>query len=110
MNTTSHKKPALSKSFLWALFSGSATLTAFLLPVFIFLTLTTPFVFAPPFDDWIMVVILIIMLAAALYHSVYRIIASNHDLKLGKKFFQWIVVLGGIIIILELGHFFINTY
>lgn len=74
-------KPAIVKGLLWGTFSGTATVSAFVLPAFIighlfhqsYTTQLPPYLFYGG--------ITIIFFCAA-YHALYRAIASNHDLKL----------------------------
>lgn len=99
------KKPDIIKGLKWGIFSTTATFCAFVLPVFIFAILGTPVVFYPPVPDWIFLIIFIGVLFCALYHSIYRIHASDHDLQLKRKFLFWIGSIFAIILVLEILHF-----
>ncbi len=105
MTVKNQKKPAITKGLKWGLFSVTATFCAFLLPIFIFALISTPIAFDPPLPDWIMIIIFLITLFCALYHSIYRIFASDHDLQLKRKFLFWIGSIITIMLILEIINF-----
>lgn len=78
-------KPAYLKGFAWAMFSGTATVSAFLLPAYIIASLQQREL-NPAIPEWLQYAIIIVLLFCALYHSIYRIAASDHDLKLFSTF------------------------
>lgn len=87
------KKPAVLKGIAWGTFSGTATASAFLLPAFIMGQFLYGRNFTAGLPPWLFYGTTALILFCALYHSIYRIIASNHDLKLIKTVVQYILIL-----------------
>lgn len=86
------KKPYIVKGLAWGLFSGTATAAAFLLPAFIMGTLLFGKNYTTELPEWIVHVTIIAIVGFAVYHSIYRIIASNHDLKLLSTLLKYLIV------------------
>src|SRR3989338_10641234 len=75
-----NSKTAYIKGFLWFAFSGTAMLAAFILPVHIW-ALTNDFTFQ---TTWLARIYFIVLMIAALYHSLYRVKTIVFDLGFGK--------------------------
>ena len=79
------KQPAMLKGLLWGLFSATATASAFLLPAFI-----VGQFFAAPYNHnlspYLLYGSIVIIYFCALYHALYRIKSSDHDLHLLSTF------------------------
>ena len=87
-----NKKPYILKGLAWGTFSGTATASAFLLPAFIMGNMLYGQNFSDTLPEWLLQSALILIVGCAIYHSVYRIIASDHDLKLIKVFTKYFIV------------------
>ncbi len=74
------KKPAVAQGILWGLFSGTATLTAFLFPIHIIaiLSLAPPWDFDNPFE----ILYFGILYFSVIYHGLYRLKTILKDLKI----------------------------
>ena len=77
----SSKKPAFVKGFLWFSFSGTAMLSAFILPIHVWAVMTGRWM---SLEFWWQKTYLMILVAAALYHSYYRVKTVAFDLTLVK--------------------------
>ncbi len=74
-----------TQGITWFLFGGAATVCAFFLPITIILQSHHP-----TQNNLTFLILTFSVIILALYHSFYRIKASNHDLKLGRSFIVWI--------------------
>lgn len=79
----SSPKPAYSKGFLWFLFSGTAMLSALVLPIHFLMMLFFPFVFMR-LDSILTRGYFFVLFFAALYHGLYRTETVLIDLGLGR--------------------------
>ena len=102
-------QPAKFKGVLWMVFSGTATLCVFILPAFVILTCTgvsTCDFFNDagllhseglyqnwPWAEWTRIALIVVILGMAAYHSAYRLIASEKDLRLSIPLFTLIAAL-----------------
>lgn len=86
-------KPLILKGLLWGAFSGTATVAAFLLPAFILGQMLYGRNYSSGLPPWLLWGIVIVTILCAAYHSVYRVIASNHDLKLVGQLLRYILLI-----------------
>lgn len=89
------EKPAFLKGIMWFAFSGTAMLSAFTLPVHIW-AMTNNYKIALT-GDWHRMYFLVLF-AAALYHSIYRI----YTIALDIGFMKFQKIIGGILSLLFL--------
>ncbi len=89
-------KPEKNKGITWLLFGGAATFCAFFLPITIVLNWTTTKQY-----NLLFLILNFSVILLALYHSFYRIKASNHDLKLGRSFIIWISAITILTLVIE---------
>lgn len=90
------EKPEKIKGITWFLFGGAATFCAFFLPITIILHFKT-------YNQYNLIFLILnfSVILLALYHSFYRIKASNHDLKLGRSFIIWISAITILTLVIE---------
>lgn len=72
-------KPAFLKGFLWFLFSGTAMLSAFILPVHIWALANN---YSMKLNPWFFKIYFGVLLFSALYHGLYRTKTILKDLKI----------------------------
>lgn len=68
----------------WLLFSAAATITAFLLPVFV-KSVQNGYLISPNKLGWLGPIFGILILVSALYHGLYRVKTVLHDLGVKKE-------------------------
>lgn len=86
-----NKKPHILKALAWGTFSATATTAAFILPAFIIGNILYGQNFSKSLPEWLLQTILVVIIGVALYHSVYHVIASDHDLKLIRTFIKYLI-------------------
>lgn len=107
MDVNNRKEASKIKGIAWAMFAATGTLCAFLLPAFIiriYLESAAKLKILYTFDGPLKLIFNILffsLIIAALYSSIYRIKASNHDLKLGRSFVIWAALATAFIIIVQ---------
>lgn len=84
------------KWFYWSVFAATATFCAFFLPVHIALLL-----WATPPGKILFIFFSALVIMASLYHSFYRIKASDSDLKLIRASLIWMAALTILIAIIQ---------
>jgi fumarate reductase subunit D len=112
MDINNNHNPSIFKALTWALFAATATISAFLLPVFIVASIIIIYYFPgnfnfnfSPIPDWIIYTTAAIIIFSSLYHSIYRIIASNKDLKLFRSLLFCVIMIGIFIVASEIFQF-----
>lgn len=81
--TPAENRPAYLKGFLWFAFSATAMLSAFILPIHIFLFLT-PGSIEMRLSNPLLRIYFFILFISALYHGLYRTKTILFDLGFGK--------------------------